>query len=189
MNPEILNTPIEYLKGVGPKRADILKSELFIYTFRDLSCYFPFRYIDRTTTKLIDQLIPGNSNVQLLVQITGIQEIGHARKKRLVATAKDQSGTIQLVWFKGIKWIKSSIQIGKTYVVFGKPNLYSGVWNLNHPEIELEIKNKNKIGELQPVYHSTEKLGSFGLHYKGIENLMRTLLANLLTSLELLFVI
>ncbi len=184
MNPEILNTPIEYLKGVGPKRADILKSELFIYTFRDLSCYFPFRYIDRTTTKLIDQLIPGNSNVQLLVQITGIQEIGQARKKRLVATAKDQSGTIQLVWFKGIKWIKSSIQIGKTYVVFGKPNLYSGVWNLNHPEIELEVKNKNKIGELQPVYHSTEKLGSFGLHSKGIENLMRTLLTNLLASLE-----
>ncbi len=184
MNTEILNTPIEYLKGVGPKRADVLKSELSIYTFRDLFCHFPFRYIDRTTTMLINQLTPGNSNVQLLVQITAVQEIGQSRKKRLVATAKDQSGTIKLVWFKGIKWIKSSIQIGKSYVIFGKPNLYSGVWNLNHPEIELETKNKDKIGELQPVYHSTEKLGSFGLHSKGIENLMRTLLANLLTSLE-----
>tara|TARA_B100001287_G_scaffold194369_1_gene164423 strand:- start:19600 stop:21702 length:2103 start_codon:yes stop_codon:yes gene_type:complete len=184
LNTEILNTPIEYLKGVGPKRADVLKSELSIYTFRDLFCHFPFRYIDRTTTMLINQLTPGNSNVQLLVQITAVQEIGQSRKKRLVATAKDQSGTIKLVWFKGIKWIKSSIQIGKSYVIFGKPNLYSGVWNLNHPEIELETKNKDKIGELQPVYHSTEKLGSFGLHSKGIENLMRTLLANLLTSLE-----
>jgi ATP-dependent DNA helicase RecG len=184
LNPDILNTPIEYLKGVGPKRADVLKTELFIYTFRDLSCHFPFRYVDRSTTKLIRDIIPGNSNVQLIVQITGVQEIGQSRKKRLVATAKDETGSIQLVWFKGIKWIKSSIQIGKEYVVFGKPSLYSGKWNFNHPEIELEVKSKNKMGELQPVYHSTEKLGLFGLNSKGIETIMRTLLTQLIPNLE-----
>ena len=117
MNPEILNTPIEFLKGVGPKRADVLKSELLIYTFRDLSSHFPFRYIDRSTTKLIKDLIPGNADVQIVVQITGFQEIGQSRKKRLVATAKDQTGKVQLVWFKGIKWVKSSIQIGKQFEI------------------------------------------------------------------------
>jgi ATP-dependent DNA helicase RecG len=184
LNPEILNTPIEFLKGVGPKRADVLKSELFIYTFRDLTSHFPFRYIDRSTTKLIKDLMPGNADVQLVVQITGVQEIGQSRKKRLVATAKDTTGNVQLVWFKGIKWVKSSIQIGKQYVIFGKPNLYGGSWNFNHPELELEVKNNSKIGSLQPVYHSTEKLSSFGLNSKGIENIMRTLLTQVFPHIE-----
>ena len=82
MNSELLNTPIEYLKGVGPKRADVLKSELFIYTFRDLLCHFPFRYIDRSSTKLVKDISESNSDAQVLVQITDVKEVGQPRRKR-----------------------------------------------------------------------------------------------------------
>lgn len=180
MDNNILNTSIEFLKGVGPKRADILRSELNIYRFRDLLNYFPFRYVDRSKTVQIKEILESLGNVQISVKITKIQELGQPRKKRLLVTAIDDTGTVQLVWFKGVKWIKSAIKAGEQYVVFGKPSLYGGTLNFNHPEIELEEKNKNKIGNLQPVYHSTEKLSSFGLQSKGIENLMRNLLPQVL---------
>ena len=180
MDNNILNTSIEFLKGVGPKRADILRSELNIYRFRDLLNYFPFRYVDRSKTVQIKEILESLGNVQISVKITKIQELGQPRKKRLLVTAIDDTGTVQLVWFKGVKWIKSAIKPGEQYVVFGKPSLYGGTLNFNHPEIELEEKNKNKIGNLQPVYHSTEKLSSFGLQSKGIENLMRNLLPQVL---------
>lgn len=180
MDNNILNTSIEFLKGVGPKRADLLRSELNIYRFRDLLNYFPFRYVDRSKTVQIKEILESLGNVQISVKITKIQELGQPRKKRLLVTAIDDTGTVQLVWFKGVKWIKSAIKPGEQYVVFGKPSLYGGTLNFNHPEIELEEKNKNKIGNLQPVYHSTEKLSSFGLQSKGIENLMRNLLPQVL---------
>jgi ATP-dependent DNA helicase RecG len=180
LDNNILNTSIEFLKGVGPKRADLLRSELNIYRFRDLLNYFPFRYVDRSKTVQIKEILESLGNVQISVKITKIQELGQPRKKRLLVTAIDDTGTVQLVWFKGVKWIKSAIKPGEQYVVFGKPSLYGGTLNFNHPEIELEEKNKNKIGNLQPVYHSTEKLSSFGLQSKGIENLMRNLLPQVL---------
>ena len=184
MDNNILNTSIEFLKGVGPKRADILRSELNIYRFRDLLNYFPFRYVDRSKTVQIKEILESLGNVQISVKITKIQELGQPRKKRLLVTAIDDTGTVQLVWFKGVKWIKSAIKAGEQYVVFGKPSLYGGTLNFNHPEIELEEKNKNKIGNLQPVYHSTEKLSSFGLQSKGIENLMRNLLPQVLNFIS-----
>ena len=102
------------------------------------------------------------------------------RKKRLLVSAFDSSGSVQLVWFKGLKWIKPTIKLGQQYIVYGKPTSYAGSWNFNHPEIELEEKSKNKLGSLQPVYHSTEKLSAFGLQSRGIENLMRNLLPQIL---------
>ena len=180
MDNNVLYTSIEFLKGVGPKRADLLRTELNIYRFRDLLNYFPFRYVDRSKTILVKDISESLGNVQILVKITNIQELGQPRKKRLLVTAFDDSGTVQLVWFKGVKWIKSAIKVGEQYVVFGKPNFYGGTLNFNHPEIELEEKNKNKVGNLQPIYHSTEKLSSFGLQSKGIENLMRNLLPQVL---------
>ena len=89
-----------------------------------------------------------------------------------------------MVWFKGVKWIKSSIQVGKSYVLYGKPTMYNNTWNFNHPDLELEQKNKDKIGVLQPVYHSGEKLSKFGLHSKGIENLQRNLIPQVLDVLS-----
>lgn len=180
MDNQILHTSIEYLKGVGPKRADVLKSELNIYRFRDLITHFPFRYIDRSTTILVKEISETFSSVQLLVKVSSIKELGQGRKKRLLVTAFDESGSVQLVWFKGIKWIKTLIKEGEQYIIFGKPSLYDGKINFNHPEIELAEKNKNKVGTLQPVYNSTEKLSSFGLHSKGIENIMRNLLAQVI---------
>ena len=171
----LLHTSIEYLKGVGPKRADVLKSELNIFRYRDLLNHFPFRYVDRTQTILIKNILESTDNVQLLVKIIDVKELGQPRKKRLVVTASDESGSIQLVWFRGVKWLKSAVKVGEYYVVFGKPTVYGNRINFNHPEIELEEKNKNKAGSLQPVYHSTEKLAAFGLHSKGLENLMRNL--------------
>ena len=124
MDNNILNTSIEYLKGVGPKRADLLRTELNIYRFRDLLNYFPFRYVDRSKTIQVKDISESLGNVQILVKITNIQELGQPRKKRLLVTAYDDSGTVQLVWFKGVKWIKSAIKIGEQYVVFGKPNFF-----------------------------------------------------------------
>ena len=181
----LLHTSIEYLKGVGPKRADVLKSELNIFRYRDLLNHFPFRYVDRTQTILIKNILESTDNVQLLVKIIDVKELGQPRKKRLVVTASDESGSIQLVWFRGVKWLKSAVKVGEYYVVFGKPTVYGNRINFNHPEIELEEKNKNKAGSLQPVYHSTEKLAAFGLHSKGLENLMRNLLTQVMNVIPL----
>ena len=181
----LLHTSIEYLKGVGPKRADVLKSELNIFRYRDLLNHFPFRYVDRTKTILIKNILESTDNVQLLVKIIDVKELGQPRRKRLVVTASDESGSIQLVWFRGVKWLKSAVKVGEYYVVFGKPTVYGNRINFNHPEIELEEKNKNKVGSLQPVYHSTEKLTAFGLHSKGIENLMRNLLTQVMNVIPL----
>ena len=180
LNVDILNTPIEFLKGVGPKRADLLKSEMSIYSFRDLLNHFPFRYVDRSKTVLIKDILEPQGSVQISVQISNVQELGQPRKKRLLVSAFDSSGSVELVWFKGIKWIKPTIKLGQQYVVYGKPTSYAGSWNFNHPEMELEEKSKNKLGSLQPVYHSTEKLSAFGLQSRGIENLMRNLLPQVL---------
>ena len=181
----LLHTSIEYLKGVGPKRADVLKSELNIFRYRDLLNHFPFRYVDRTQTILIKNILESTDNVQLLVKIIDVKELGQPRKKRLVVTASDESGSIQLVWFRGVKWLKSAVKVGEYYVVFGKPTVYGNRINFNHPEIELEEKNKNKAGSLQPVYHSTEKLAAFGLHSKGLENLIRNLLPQVMNVIPL----
>ena len=183
MQHDILHTSIDYLKGVGPKRGEVLKSELGIYTYSHLLNYFPFRYIDRSRLIKINQISPDLGNVQLSILIRNMKEVGPPRKKRLVAHGYDETGEIVLVWFKGVKWIKSSIQVGKSYVLYGKPTMYNSTWNFNHPDLELEQKNKDKIGVLQPVYHSGEKLSKFGLHSKGIENLQRNLIPQVLDVL------
>ena len=183
MQHDILHTSIDYLKGVGPKRGEVLKSELGIYTYSHLLNYFPFRYIDRSRLIKINQISPDLGNVQLSILIRNMEEVGPPRKKRLVSHAYDETGEIVLVWFKGVKWIKSSIQVGKSYVLYGKPTMYNNTWNFNHPDLELEQKNKDKIGVLQPVYHSGEKLSKFGLHSKGIENLQRNLIPQVLDVL------
>ncbi len=176
MYTDILNTSIEFLKGVGPKRAEHLKSELGIYTYRDLLNHFPFRYVDRSRLNKINQISNDSKDVQLLINIKNIQEFGNGRKRRLVVVAQDDSGSIQLVWFKGINWIKPILIKGNSYLVFGKPSLFGGNWNISHPEIEPEAKKETKLGFLQPIYPSSEKLNAMGLNSRGLENLVRTLL-------------
>ncbi len=176
MSYNILETSIEYLKGVGPKRAELLKKELNIFTFGDLLTYFPFRYIDKSKIYKVREITSDMSYVQLRGEITNIQLIGKSRAKRLSAYLKDETGVIELVWFKGIKWIKDKFKPGEEYIVFGKPTIFNRKFNIPHPEIELISEQHDSLSKsFQAFYSSTEKLKSRGLGSKGISKLIGNL--------------
>ena len=172
----LLLTPIEYLKGVGPKRAEVLKQGAGIFTYWDLLNYFPFRYIDRSEFHEIRQISEELGMVQLKGRLRTYQEVGIKRSKRLVASIEDDTGQIELVWFKGIKWVKPTLQIGTEYIVFGKPSKFGAKLNIAHPELTLVQRDKPVIGGLQPVYHSGDKLAGKGLNSKGFENIITSLI-------------
>lgn len=169
-----LQTPIEFLKGVGPKRAELLNSEAHIFTYEDLLYYFPFRYVDRTIFHKIREINGVEGAVQLKGRITRLSEAGSPRSKRLVASFEDETGRIDLVWFKGAQWIKKSIVLNKEIIVYGTPKVFGAKYNIPHPELS-EVKDNEEPG-LQPVYPSTEKLTSSGLHARGIAKLTFNLL-------------
>jgi ATP-dependent DNA helicase RecG len=194
-----LQTPIDYLKGVGPNRADLLRSELGIHTYQDLINLFPNRYIDKTQYYKINQLQRNNADVQLIGEITALKDIGTGRGKRLVATFKDDTGFMELVWFRGQKWVRESIKLHKPYVIFGKTNWFNGVFNMPHPEMELQEEHeKNLRSAMQPIYPSTEKLSNKGITNRVINKIMQqlfletkgrydeTLSENLITELKLI---
>lgn len=175
-----LLSSIEYLKGVGPKRAELFRSELAIHTFQDLLYIFPFRYIDKTKFFNTSEVVSDLPHVQLIGKISNIKEIGGKKSKRLTALFQDQQGTIELVWFKGIKWVKDSVQLNTKYVIFGKPSLFNGKINIVHPEIELfSENNKNNHSALQPVYPSSEQLKNKGVSNKAFGKLTKTLLISI----------
>ena len=179
MNPQIFQTPIAYLRGVGATRAEVLKKELGIATFEDLLRHFPYKHIDRTRFYKIREIDTDLPYVQVLARITHIEMAGDKRTKRLVVQAKDDTGTIELVWFQGIKWIEKYLSVGKVYILFGKPGLFNGKPQMAHPEMELyspeALKQKGNM-TLQPAYSSTEKLKQFALDSKGILKLTAALL-------------
>ncbi len=176
MRQNILETPIEYLKGVGPKRAQLLRDELSIFSFNDLLQYFPFRYIDKSKIHKIVEINNDISFVQLKGKITNVRVIGAKRAQRLSAVLNDDSGAIELVWFKGIKWFKDSFKKDQDYLVFGKPSLFNNKYNIAHPELEIfSDKKENITNTLQGYYSSTEKLNSKGLSSRNISKLMWTL--------------
>lgn len=176
----ILSTSIEYLKGVGPKRAEILIAELGVRNYRGLLHHFPFRYEDRTKFYQVSEVTGDLPYVQLVGELVHLEEVGVKFKKRLVAKLRDQSGTIELVWFKGVAYLKKSLKVGEKYVVFAKPNVYNQHINLVHPEMETWIEFKNGIqSSLQAVYPSTEKLNKFSLSSKNISKLTKNLLTQL----------
>lgn len=176
MNSNFLQTPIDYLKGVGPNRADLLKKELGIHTFQDLINLFPNRYLDKTQYFKIANLQPTNAEVQIVGKITHIKTVQQNRGKRLVATFVDDTGTMELVWFRGHKWIRENLKINVPYVVFGKTNYYNGSFSMPHPEMELLEKHEKSIRSgMQPVYPSTEKLTNSGITNRVINSLMQQL--------------
>ncbi|MGG5486572.1 ATP-dependent DNA helicase RecG [Gaetbulibacter sp. PBL-D1] len=194
-----LQTPIDYLKGVGPNRADLLRKELGIHTYQDLINLFPNRYIDRTQYYKINQLQRNNADVQVIGRVTSFKEIAQKRGKRLVATFQDDTGVMELVWFRGQKWIRDSIKPNTTYVIFGKTNWFNGTFSMPHPEMEpLEEHEKNLRSAMQPIYPSTEKLSNKGITNRVISKIMQnlfletkgrfseTLSENLLSELKLL---
>ena len=176
MNPDLLQTPIDYLKGVGPNRADLLRSELGIHTYQDLINLFPNRYIDKTHYYKISQLQRNNSEVQVVGKIIHLKTVEQNKGKRLVATFVDDTGKMELVWFRGHKWIKESIKLNQPYVVFGKTNWFNGVFNMPHPEMELLTEHEQSLrSAMQPVYPSTEKLTGRGITNRVINKLMQQL--------------
>ena len=180
----ILENPIEYLKGVGPTRAELLKKELSIYTFSDLLYHFPFRYIDKSLIYNICDLSEDLPYIQLRGKIIKFEEKGKFRSKRLIAYFQDDTGIIELVWFKGARWIKSGIKLNSEYIVFGKPSAFNNKFNIVHPELDLLDDNVNFSPGLQAVYHSTELLNAKGLSSRTISKLVVTLLPHISNNLE-----
>jgi ATP-dependent DNA helicase RecG len=178
--PALLQSPIEYLKGVGPQRGEVLRKELGINTFGDLLAHYPFRYVDRSIIHQIKQITPLTQFIQLKGKISGFKQIGKKQSKRLIATFRDEGGEIELVWFQSIDWILKTLKPNEELLVFGKPVLFNGEYNIVHPEVEIftnEIKTEGK--GLQPVYSTSEKMKKKGLDSRGILRLIRTLLEEL----------
>jgi len=172
-----LKTSIEYIKGIGPNRAKLMREELNISNYEDLLTFFPFRHIDRSKFYKISEIPRNNIEIQIIGQIIDIKIIDQRKGKRMVAILKDFSGEIDLVWFKGHKWIKESIIKYKNYVIFGKINWFKGKASIPHPEIQIEDDFKNKIGnKLHPIYHSTEKLINSGFTQRTLKNIVFELL-------------
>ena len=177
MNNDILNTSIEFLKGIGPNRAKLIKSELKISTFKDLLFQFPFRYIDKTSYHKISDIHSTNTEIQIIGKISDLKEVGSGNKKRLVAKFVDNTGCIELVWFKTTKWLIDSIKLNTNYIAYGKLNSFKGNYSIAHPELELydEAKLKKRT-KLNAVYPSSELLNKRGITNKVIIGLIQELL-------------
>lgn len=180
-----LDYPLTYIKGVSVQRATLLYLELGIKNCNDLLNFFPFRYIDKTQFYHIKELQPNSSEVQIVGKITHIKSVAQKRGSRLVATFQDASGSMELVWFKGQKWIKDALKINTPYVVYGKLNHYNGSFSIPHPEMELVSEYKKKLqSKMQPVYPSTEKLSNSGVSNKLMRGYIQNLLQQVYDSIE-----
>ena len=176
----MLDRPIEYLKGIGPQRAEVLKKELNIFLYKDLLTYFPFRYVDRTKFHTISQASDEMPFIQLRGFLLKMDLVGQKSTKRLVVLFKDNTGIIELVWFKSYNWVSKQLKLGSEYIVFGKPSLFNGKFNIPHPEISIITEDLLKQqSAFQSVYNSTEKLKLFGLDSEGIRKAQRNLLIQL----------
>ena len=177
MNSNLLNTPIDYLKGLGAKRSEIIKKELKIFNYKDLINLFPNRYIDKSKYYKIKELPNFSCDVQIIGEISNINEIGIGRKKRLIAYLTDGEDEIELIWFKSLKWLKKSLLLNTKYIVFGKLNFFANKISIPHPELELfKPDSLSKRVKIQPIYPSTENLIKRGVSNKVISNLVKSLL-------------
>ncbi len=175
MNPNILQTPIDYLKGVGPSRATLLRSELGIHTYQDLINFFPNRYLDKTQYYKINQLQRNSAEVQIIGKIINIKTVEQKKGKRLVAKFVDDTGSIELVWFRGHKWIRENLKLNTPYVIFGKTKYYNG-FSMPHPDMELLTEHQQNLRTvMQPIYPSTEKLSNKGITNRVMSKMMQQL--------------
>lgn len=176
--PSILENPIEYLKGVGPLKADLLKKELGIYTFGDLLEHFPNRHIDKTAVYPINSINDQTDFIQVAGVIENMVILGEKRSKRLVAQIRDKTGKLELCWFQSINWVQRNLQEGKPYLVFGKITFFNGKAQITHPEIESwDPSLAEGKSFLEPIYPTTEKLKAKGLNGKQIGKLTLALMA------------
>ena len=177
MQQNLLQTPIEYLKGVGPHRGELLRKELGIFKYGDLVNFFPNRYIDRTRYYKINELQNTASEVQIIGKIIHIKTVEFGKnKKRLVATFVDDTGQMELVWFQGHKWIRESLKLNEVIVIFGKCTSFNGTFNMAHPEMELLSEHQKSLrSAMQAIYPSTETLANRGISNRIIIKMMQQL--------------
>jgi ATP-dependent DNA helicase RecG len=182
---DFLDTDIKFLSGVGPVRAELLNKELAITTYRDLLYHFPYRHIDRTKFYKINEINSELPYIQLKGRIISYEKSGPPRgRKRLSALFTDGTGTIELLWFQGHKWIMESYLPGNDFIVFGKPTVYKGKINLVHPDLDPANKEIELSSKLQPLYNTTEKLKNNYLTSKAIQKLISSLLPLVSKRLE-----
>ena len=173
----LLQTPIEFLKGVGPARGELLRKELGIFKYGDLVNFFPNRYIDRTRYYKINELQNTAAEVQIIGKIINIKTVEFGKKqKRLVASFVDDTGQMELVWFQGHKWVRESLKLNEICVVFGKCSSFGNMFNMPHPEIELLTEHEQSLrSAMQAVYPATETLTNRGITNRVIHKLMQQL--------------
>lgn len=180
MDKQFPETAVEYCRGVGPARAELLKKELDIYTFSDLVTYYPFRYFDKSKFFKVSEICSDAVYIQLKGYIRSFSISGRGRSERLTARFADESGEMDLIWFNGIKWIREKLFPDKPYVVFGKPAYFNSKIYIPHPEIETVEKMESSLlpVKLQPIYYSSEKIKKKGLDSKGISKIIMNLITD-----------
>ncbi|MBL0305667.1 MAG: ATP-dependent DNA helicase RecG [Chitinophagaceae bacterium] len=173
----ILSNPIEYLKGVGPQRADLLKKELNIFTFGDLLDHYPYRHIDRTKINLISEITPQSEFIQVAGVLVNFDVVGQKAGRRIVAELKDKTGFLELIWFQGLSWVAKLLEAGQSYLVYGRVSFYNGKPQIVHPELEI-LSPEQQLAKnyLEPVYSTTEKLKARGLGGRQIGKLTQLLM-------------
>ena len=180
-----LDSSIEFLKGIGPERAKFIRNVLGISTVEDLLTFYPLRYIDKSKIhKIGDLQEEPDAEIQLKGKITDIQEIGYGKgQKRMTAKLRDETGTLELVWFRYSKWMKEQIPLNREIFIFGKVNLFNGNFSMPHPEIEMDEK-KALSGTLLPIYPGSEKLAKRGINNKFFQNTLSEIVRNLPSLIE-----
>ncbi|MBQ8695435.1 MAG: ATP-dependent DNA helicase RecG [Bacteroidaceae bacterium] len=166
---------IKFLPGVGEQRASILGGELNIRSLYDLLYYFPYKYIDRSRIYKVNELGGHPQHVQLLGEIRSFEELGEGAGRRLVAHFTDGTAFVDLVWFKGIKYVKNRLKVATQYVVFGKPSMFNGRVNIAHPDVDDASTLQLSSMGLQPYYNTTEKMKRHGLNSNAMAKLVQNL--------------
>ncbi len=168
----ILQTDIQFVPGVGPKRAGILNKELDVFTLGDLLRYYPYRYIDRSRMYYVHEIDGSMPYIQLKGKITAFETFGEGRKKRLVAHFTDGTGFIDLVWFQGIRFVENKYKPNQEYIVFGKPTLFGNRWNMAHPDIDPYMSEADRPDGLMAMYNTTEKMKNHYLNSKAVQKII-----------------
>lgn len=181
--PDISNTDIQYLPGVGPKKAEILNKELEIFTLDDLLHYYPYKYIDKSRIFYVHEIDGNMPYIQLKGRITAFETFGEGRHKRLVGHFTDGTGFVDLVWFQGQKFVTDKYRTNSPYIVFGKPTVFGSKFNIAHPDIDPYIEEKTEIGGLFGYYNTTEKMKKHFLNSKAIQKIISSALSSAIENL------
>jgi len=185
MKNDFFQTKIEFLKGVGPQRADILKKELGIFNYEDLLYHFPYRYVDRTQFYKCRDAQADLPFIQLKGQLKSLVTKGEGHKKYMAGRFADETGIVELKWFRGLRYLSTSLKLNTDYIVFGKPNEFNGAINIIHPEMELASEATHNLPTtLQALYNTSEKMKTRGLDSRSILRLQKTLLLQLPETLS-----